>query len=109
MDYSSLLSPPVLAGVGAVALSSAYLYAMAPTPMQPLVDLENQSVTTSCGSRISPLCKNGELEDHAFEDSRTMFESFRRGVRLSGGGPCLGARTGMLPNFLFFTVDCILY
>lgn len=95
VDVGTLLDPAVLAGVGAAVVTSAYFYAMAPTPLRTPVDLKEQSAVTDSGSRISTLCRDGKLQEYVFDDAKTLYECFRRGVKLSGDKSCLGARTGM--------------
>eukprot|EP00117_Sycon_ciliatum_P022679 scpid39032/ scgid0725/ Long-chain-fatty-acid--CoA ligase 5; Long-chain acyl-CoA synthetase 5 len=82
---------------------------MGPSPIATAVDLRQQSVASSngSGSRISPLCKDGELTQE-FEGVRTMYEAFRRGLRESDGGPCLGARTGPNKEYEYLTYNEVL-
>ncbi|KAM3868309.1 long-chain-fatty-acid--CoA ligase 1 [Diretmus argenteus] len=94
-SLSSLpLSPSSLLGIGALASLTAYWLVTRPRPMRPPCDLEAQSVAVegdpSC--RRSALLKDDSLLDFYYEDTRTFYDIFQRGLRISGSGPCLGSR-----------------
>ncbi|XP_020791130.1 long-chain-fatty-acid--CoA ligase 5 isoform X1 [Boleophthalmus pectinirostris] len=88
------LSTPSLLGLGALASVTAYWLVTRPRPMLPIVDLQAQSVAVngdpSC--RRSALLKDDKLLDFYFEDTKTWYDMFQRGLRISDGGPCLGYR-----------------
>lgn len=44
------------------------------------------------GGRICRAVPEGELQKYLYEDAQTLYQSFRRGARESGGGDCLGYR-----------------
>uniref|UniRef100_A0AAQ4RBM4 Arachidonate--CoA ligase n=1 Tax=Gasterosteus aculeatus aculeatus TaxID=481459 RepID=A0AAQ4RBM4_GASAC len=45
---------------------------------------------SSC--RRSALLKDDSLMEYYYEDTRTVFDMFQRGLRIAGDGPCLGFR-----------------
>ncbi|XP_034004451.1 long-chain-fatty-acid--CoA ligase 1 [Trematomus bernacchii] len=91
LSQSSLLG---LGGLGALASITAYWLVTRPRPMRPPCDLQAQSVAIngdpSC--RRSALLKDDTLLEFYYDDTRTAFDMFQRGVRIAGDGPCLGFR-----------------
>ncbi|XP_046950984.1 long-chain-fatty-acid--CoA ligase 6 isoform X1 [Lynx rufus] len=57
------------------------------------------SATTldSGGARRSVIGDGPQLLTHYYDDARTMYEVFRRGLSISGNGPCLGFRKPKQP------------
>ncbi|XP_068391927.1 long-chain-fatty-acid--CoA ligase 6 isoform X2 [Eschrichtius robustus] len=57
------------------------------------------SATTldSGGARRSVIGDGPQLLTHYYDDARTMYEVFRRGLSISGNGPCLGFRNPKQP------------
>uniref|UniRef100_A0A5F9CB88 Long-chain-fatty-acid--CoA ligase n=1 Tax=Oryctolagus cuniculus TaxID=9986 RepID=A0A5F9CB88_RABIT len=57
------------------------------------------SATTldSGGARRSVIGGGPQLLTHYYEDARTMYQVFRRGLSISGNGPCLGFRKPKQP------------
>ncbi|XP_023594798.1 long-chain-fatty-acid--CoA ligase 6 isoform X4 [Trichechus manatus latirostris] len=57
------------------------------------------SATTlgSDGARRSVIGDSPQLLTHYYDDARTMYQVFRRGLRISGNGPCLGSRKPKQP------------
>ncbi|KAM6954221.1 long-chain-fatty-acid--CoA ligase 1 [Aplochiton taeniatus] len=95
-SLSSLsLSPSSLLGIGCLASFTAYWLVTRPRPMPPPCDLNAQSVAMQGdpGCRRSALLKDDTLLEFYYEDTRTAFDMFQRGVRIAGNGPCLGFRT----------------
>ncbi|CAL8247664.1 unnamed protein product [Merluccius merluccius] len=91
----SSLSPCSLVGIGALASLTAYWLVTRPRPMRPPCDLQAQSVAVEGGElscRRSALLKDDTLLDFYYEDTKTAYEMFQRGLRISGSGPCLGFR-----------------
>ncbi|XP_008334994.1 long-chain-fatty-acid--CoA ligase 1 [Cynoglossus semilaevis] len=88
------LSTSSLLGLGAVASITAYWLMSRPRPMLPPCDLGAQSVAVngdpSC--RRSALLKDDLLLDFYYDDTRTVYDMFQRGLRISGDSPCLGFR-----------------
>lgn len=88
------LSTPSLLGLGALASVTAYWLLTRPRPMRPVVDLQAQSVAVDGDPccRRSALLQDDKLQDFYFEDYKTAYAMFQRGIKVSGGGPCLGHR-----------------
>nr|XP_055032489.1 long-chain-fatty-acid--CoA ligase 5 [Misgurnus anguillicaudatus] len=63
-----------------------------PKPMHPPTDLNRQSVGIAGGARKSALMKDDNLISYLHEDAKTLYEVFKRGLHISGNGPCLGYR-----------------
>uniref|UniRef100_A0A672J565 Arachidonate--CoA ligase n=1 Tax=Salarias fasciatus TaxID=181472 RepID=A0A672J565_SALFA len=83
-----------LLGLGAVASLTAYWLATRPRPMRPPCDLKAQSVAI----RGDPVCRRSALNKSDcllyfyYDDIRTAFAMFQRGLKIAGDGPCLGFR-----------------
>ncbi|KAG7281283.1 hypothetical protein CRUP_030966 [Coryphaenoides rupestris] len=89
------LSSCSLVGIGALASLTAYWLVTRPRPVRPLCDLQVQSIAVEGGDlscRRSALLKDDTLLDFYYEDTKTAYEMFQRGLRISGSGPCLGFR-----------------
>ncbi|XP_005808568.1 long-chain-fatty-acid--CoA ligase 1-like [Xiphophorus maculatus] len=88
------LSTSSLLGLGALASLTVYWLLTRPLPVRPPCDLQAQSVAVggdpSC--RRSALLKDDNLLEFYYDDIRTVYEMFQRGLRISGDGPCLGYR-----------------
>uniref|UniRef100_A0A673AYM4 Arachidonate--CoA ligase n=1 Tax=Sphaeramia orbicularis TaxID=375764 RepID=A0A673AYM4_9TELE len=86
------LSPSSLLGLGALASLTAYYLVTRPRPMRPPCDLQAQSVgEPSC--RRSALLEDDSLLEFYYQDTRTAYDMFQRGLRIAGDdGPCLGYR-----------------
>uniref|UniRef100_A0A8B9KCJ8 Arachidonate--CoA ligase n=1 Tax=Astyanax mexicanus TaxID=7994 RepID=A0A8B9KCJ8_ASTMX len=87
-SFSSLsLSPPSIIGLGALASLTAYWLVTRPRSIQPPCDLQAQSVPVkgdpSC--RRSALLKDDNLLDFYYEDTKTVYEVFQRGLRIRSG------------------------
>ncbi|XP_009940512.2 long-chain-fatty-acid--CoA ligase 5 isoform X1 [Opisthocomus hoazin] len=63
-----------------------------PKPVLPPVDLNKQSIGIEGGSRRSALLTDNNLLSYYFEDGKTLYEVFQRGLHASGNGNCLGYR-----------------
>ncbi|NXI66593.1 ACSL5 ligase, partial [Anseranas semipalmata] len=63
-----------------------------PKPVIPLVDLNKQSIGIEGGARRSALLTDNNLLSYYFEDAKTLYEAFQRGLHASGNGNCLGYR-----------------
>ncbi|NXN20026.1 ACSL5 ligase, partial [Indicator maculatus] len=68
-----------------------------PKPVLPLVDLNKQSVGIERGARRSALLTDNNLVSYYFEDAKTLYEVFQRGLHVSGNGNCLGYRKPKQP------------
>ncbi|NXD16142.1 ACSL5 ligase, partial [Nothocercus nigrocapillus] len=63
-----------------------------PKPIVPPVDLNKQSIGIEGGARRGALLADNNLLSYYFEDAKTMYEVFRRGLHVSRNGACLGYR-----------------
>ncbi|KAF1506692.1 Long-chain-fatty-acid--CoA ligase 5, partial [Eudyptula minor novaehollandiae] len=63
-----------------------------PKPVLPPVDLNKQSIGIEGGARRSALVTDNNLLSYYFEDGKTLYEVFQRGLHASGNGSCLGYR-----------------
>lgn len=63
-------------------------------PLQPYINIVQQTVQCSPSERdrVTTLVGKDSLQKYLFEDTRTCYESIRRGLRVSNDGPCLGHR-----------------
>ncbi|NXO38564.1 ACSL5 ligase, partial [Locustella ochotensis] len=68
-----------------------------PKPILPPVDLNKQSVGIEGGARRGALLTDNNLLSYYFEDAKTLYEAFQRGVNISGNGDCLGYRKPKQP------------
>ncbi|XP_062379369.1 long-chain-fatty-acid--CoA ligase 1a isoform X1 [Sardina pilchardus] len=94
-EYVRSLPANTLVGMGALAAVTTYWYATRPIALKPPCDLAMQSIEVPGEEHIrrSVLLDEGkELMTCYYEDARTMYEVFTRGVRVSNDGPCLGSR-----------------
>uniref|UniRef100_A0A671M9I1 Arachidonate--CoA ligase n=1 Tax=Sinocyclocheilus anshuiensis TaxID=1608454 RepID=A0A671M9I1_9TELE len=81
-------------GDGALASLTTYWLVTRPRPIQPPCDLQAQSISVqgdqSC--RRSALLTDDNLLEFYYEDTKTVYDMFQRGLRIAGNGPCLGFR-----------------
>ncbi|XP_014727985.1 PREDICTED: long-chain-fatty-acid--CoA ligase 5 [Sturnus vulgaris] len=68
-----------------------------PKPLLPPVDLNKQSIGIEGGARRGALLTDNNLLSYYFEDAKTLYEVFQRGVSISGNGDCLGYRKPKQP------------
>ncbi|KAM6346916.1 long-chain-fatty-acid--CoA ligase 5 [Alca torda] len=68
-----------------------------PKPVLPPVDLNKQSIGVEGGARRGALLTDNNLLSYYFEDAKTLYEVFRRGLHASGNGNCLGYRKPKQP------------
>ncbi|NXV40483.1 ACSL1 ligase, partial [Uria aalge] len=93
-QYVRTLPTNTLMGFGAFAALTTYWYATRPKALKPPCDLAMQSVEVEGGehARRSSLLKSDELLIYYYDDVRTAYDIFQRGVQVSNNGPCLGVR-----------------
>ncbi|OWK12540.1 ACSL6, partial [Cervus elaphus hippelaphus] len=93
------LSATTLVSMGALAAILAYWFTHRPKALQPPCNLlmQSEEVEDSGGARRSVIGDSPQLLSHYYDDARTMYEVFRRGLRISGNGPCLGFRNPKQP------------
>nr|XP_006135061.1 long-chain-fatty-acid--CoA ligase 5 [Pelodiscus sinensis] len=68
-----------------------------PKAITPPIDLDKQSVGIQGGARRSTFLPETQLLAYYYEDAKTMYESFQRGLHVSENGPCLGYRKPKQP------------
>lgn len=91
------LSTPAIVTLIAIGLSAFFYVLTKPKPVHPPIDLNKQSFGTQGGARRSALLKDDTLMSYYYEDAKTLYEVFMRGVRVSGNGDCLGWRKANQP------------
>ncbi|XP_058157315.1 long-chain-fatty-acid--CoA ligase 1 isoform X6 [Dasypus novemcinctus] len=93
-QYLRTLPSNTLVGVGAFAALTTFWYATRPKALKPPCDLSMQSVEVpgSDGARRSAILDNDEPMMYFYDDVRTLYEGFLRGMQVSNNGPCLGSR-----------------
>ncbi|XP_059377977.1 long-chain-fatty-acid--CoA ligase 1-like [Carassius carassius] len=98
-DYFRSLSTNTLLGMGAFTAVTAYWFATRPKALKPPCDLCMQSVELPGGefARRGAVLNGDPLLSHFYEDAKTIYESFQRGLRESKNGPCLGSRKPKQP------------
>uniref|UniRef100_A0A672PGY0 Arachidonate--CoA ligase n=1 Tax=Sinocyclocheilus grahami TaxID=75366 RepID=A0A672PGY0_SINGR len=98
-DYFRSFSTNILLGMGAFTAVTAYWVATRPKALKAPCDLRMQSVELPGGefARRGAVLNGGPLLSHFYEDAKTMYECFHRGLRESKNGPCLGSRKPKQP------------
>ncbi|NWV84025.1 ACSL1 ligase, partial [Dasyornis broadbenti] len=93
-QYVRTLPTNTLMGFGAFAALTTYWYATRPKALKPPCDLAMQSVEVEGGehARRSSLLNSDELLLYYYDDVRTVYDIFQRGLQVSNNGPCLGVR-----------------
>lgn len=86
----------VVTAVTAAAAATYYLSTRPEPNVLPTIDLNDQAVVLEDGTRLSRFIKDGKLMKNLYDDVKTLYDAFQRGMKISGDEPCLGARTG--PN-----------
>ncbi|XP_073346379.1 long-chain-fatty-acid--CoA ligase 5 [Pagrus major] len=86
---------PTSAIISLLAVAAATLFYLntRPGPLRPPFDLKCQTVGIKDGARKSALMEdNNNLMAYYYNDAKTLYEVFQRGLKVSGNGPCLGSR-----------------
>ncbi|XP_066488785.1 long-chain-fatty-acid--CoA ligase 1 isoform X2 [Tiliqua scincoides] len=93
-QYMRTLPTNTLMGFGAFAALTTYWYATRPKALKPPCDLAMQSVEAAGEERArrSPLLDSDEPMEFYYDDVRTVYDVFQRGMHVSNNGPCLGVR-----------------
>ncbi|XP_004836689.1 long-chain-fatty-acid--CoA ligase 6 isoform X2 [Heterocephalus glaber] len=93
------LSATTLVSMGALAAILAYWFTHRPKALTPPCNLllQSEEVEDSGGARRSVIGGGLQLLTHFYDDARTMYQVFRRGLTISGNGPCLGFRKPKQP------------
>ncbi|XP_065602697.1 long-chain-fatty-acid--CoA ligase 5 [Cyrtonyx montezumae] len=89
--FSPLPTPALFTLIALGALIFLWVISR-PKPVLPPVDLNKQSVGIEGGARRAALLTDNNLISYYFEDSKTLYEAFQRGLHASGNGNCLGYR-----------------
>ncbi|XP_015243271.1 PREDICTED: long-chain-fatty-acid--CoA ligase 5 [Cyprinodon variegatus] len=94
--FQLLFSPlptPVVFSLIAVGVATLYYLNARPNPLRSPADLNNQTLGVKDGARKSALLEdNNNLMSYHYNDAKTLYEVFHRGLRVSGNGACLGYR-----------------
>ncbi|XP_006630837.3 long-chain-fatty-acid--CoA ligase 5 [Lepisosteus oculatus] len=93
----SPLPTPAIAGLFTFGAGILIWLVTRPKPIKLPVDLNRQTVGIKDGARRSALLKDDKLMSYYYEDARTLYEVFQRGLHVSGNGPCLGYRKPRQP------------
>ncbi|XP_061573006.1 long-chain-fatty-acid--CoA ligase 1a isoform X1 [Cololabis saira] len=93
-QYVRSLPTNALMGMGAFAAITTYWFATRPKALKAPCDLRQQSVEIPGGERARRSALNDSHANltHYYDDARTVYEVFLRGLRVSNDGPCLGSR-----------------
>ncbi|MEQ2247723.1 Long-chain-fatty-acid--CoA ligase 5 [Ilyodon furcidens] len=94
--FQLLFSPlptPVVISVIAVGVATLFYLNTRPSPLRSPADLNRQSLGVKDGARKTALMEdNNNLMSYLYNDAKTLYEVFQRGLRVSGNGQCLGYR-----------------
>ncbi|XP_010638087.1 long-chain-fatty-acid--CoA ligase 6 isoform X10 [Fukomys damarensis] len=93
------LSATTLVSMGALAAVLAYWFTHRPKALTPPCNLlmQSEEVEDSGGARRAVIGGGPQLLTHYYDDARTMYQVFRRGLTISGNGSCLGFRKPKQP------------
>uniref|UniRef100_A0A8C8RM89 Long-chain-fatty-acid--CoA ligase n=1 Tax=Pelusios castaneus TaxID=367368 RepID=A0A8C8RM89_9SAUR len=93
----SPLPTPALIGLFTLGVTIFLWVITRPKTILPPIDLNKQSIGIQGGARRSTLVPENKLTAYYYEDAKTMYEAFQRGLRVSENGPCLGYRKPKQP------------
>ncbi|MCJ8741004.1 hypothetical protein PDJAM_G00065630, partial [Pangasius djambal] len=74
----------VLFGLGALTAMLAFWLATRPRALMPPCDLHHQSEEVEGGGHRSMLVDDPKLFTHYYEDTKTLYEAFQRGLHITG-------------------------
>ncbi|NXW73875.1 long-chain-fatty-acid--CoA ligase 5 [Hirundo rustica] len=94
--FSPLPTPALISLITFGALIFLWVISR-PKPLLPPVDLNKQSIGIEGGARRGAILTDNKLLSYYFEDAKTLYEVFQRGVNISGNGNCLGYRKPKQP------------
>lgn len=94
--FSPLPTPALISLIAFGALIFLWVISR-PKPLLPPVDLNKQSIGIEGGARRGAVLTDNNLLSYYFEDAKTLYEAFQRGVQISGDGDCLGYRKRKQP------------
>ncbi|XP_039991157.1 long-chain-fatty-acid--CoA ligase 5 [Xiphias gladius] len=90
--FSPLPTPAIISLFAVAAATLVYLNTR-PSPLRTPADLNRQTLGIKDGARKTALLEgNNNLMSYCYDDAKTIYEVFKRGLRVSGNGPCLGYR-----------------
>ncbi|NXD77933.1 ACSL5 ligase, partial [Halcyon senegalensis] len=89
--FSPLPTPALISLIVLGAVTFLWVISR-PKPVLPPVDLNKQSIGIEGGARRGALLTDNNLLSYYFEDGKTLYEVFQRGLNVSGNGSCLGYR-----------------
>lgn len=90
--FFSPLPTPAIIGLFTLGAGVLCWLITRPKPVIPPVDLNKQTVGTKEGARRSALLRDDTLMSYYYDDARTLYDGFQRGLQVSGNGSCLGYR-----------------
>ncbi|XP_054898857.1 long-chain-fatty-acid--CoA ligase 5 [Poeciliopsis prolifica] len=94
--FQLLFSPlPTSVVISLIVIGVATLFYLnaRPSPVRSPADLNRQTLGVKDGARKSALLEdNNNLMSYCYNDAKTLYEVFQRGLKVSGNGPCLGYR-----------------
>ncbi|XP_041672361.1 long-chain-fatty-acid--CoA ligase 5 [Cheilinus undulatus] len=89
----SPLPTPVIISLFVVFAATLFYLNTRPSPIRSPVDLKCQTMGIKDGARKTALLEdNNNLTCYYYDDAKTLYEVFQRGLKVSGNGPCLGYR-----------------
>uniref|UniRef100_A0A3Q3J4M4 Long-chain-fatty-acid--CoA ligase n=1 Tax=Monopterus albus TaxID=43700 RepID=A0A3Q3J4M4_MONAL len=89
----SPLPTPAIISLFVVAAATLFYLNTRPSPLRTPADLNHQTLGIKGGARKTALLENNNnLISYYYDDAKTMYEVFQRGLKVSGNGPCLGYR-----------------
>ncbi|KAK2820668.1 hypothetical protein Q5P01_023627 [Channa striata] len=89
----SPLPTPAIISLFAVAAATLFYLNTRPSPLRTPTDLKHQTLGIKDGARKTALLEdNNNLMSYYYDNAKTIYEVFQRGLKVSGNGPCLGYR-----------------